>query len=422
MEPEILKFEDIVKGCLKSWKRVIVFTLLTTIIGFLVVSFTKEKVRYEGIFKVVVSQQNKDNDDVDFREYDTKLIGNYIELIRTQKFMSNVVERMNLNVDEKTILSTLNLVNIDKSDFIQIKYTSPTEEQTVKVLEGIGLELKDISDENENVNIQEVEIIDIKKLDESINKVSLLGAFVFGGFGLALATVFIMECIDRTFKTKGELERESKVKVLGNLPNVKNEKNLLVNSKDVDKEYYEAFKSLVFDIKYGAKLKNLKSIAVISSLDNEGSSTICSNLALMLSNDRKVVLVDTKSDNKIEEIFNKIKEFKADLKLSYSENLDVITSKELRNKIKDFDSKEFVDFMDNLKSEYDYVIVNSSSIVGNSDYKAILSNLDAVLLNVKAESTKKDVVKESLRNINYLGVELVGLIFNCGDRFRNKYN
>ena len=68
------------------------------------------------------------------------------------------------------------------------------------------------------------------------------------------------------------------------------------------------------------------------------------------------------------------------------------------------------------------MIVNSSSIVGNSDYKAILSNLDAVLLNVKAESTKKDVVKESLRNINYLGVELVGLIFNCGDRFRNKYN
>lgn len=422
MEPEILKFEDIIKGCLKSWKRVLVFTLLATIIGILVVSFTKEKVRYEGIFKVVVSQQNKDNDDVDFREYDTKLIGNYIELIRTQKFMSNVVKRMDLNVDEKTILSTLNLVNIDKSDFIQIKYTSPSEEQTIKVLEGIGLELKDISDENENVNIQEVEIIDIKELDESINKFSVLGIFVFGGFGLALATVFIMECIDGTFKTKGELERETKVKVLGNLPNVKNEKDLLINSKDIDKEYYEAFKSLVFDIKYGAKLKNLKSIALISSLDNEGSSTVCSNLALMLSNDRKVVLVDTKSDNKIEKIFNKIKESKNNLKLSYSENLDVITSKELRNKIKDFDSKEFVDFMDNLKSEYDYVIVNSSSIVGNSDYKAILSNLDAVILNVKAESTKKDIVKESLKNINYLGVELVGLIFNCGDRFRNKYN
>lgn len=422
MEPEILKFEDIIKGCLKSWKRVLVFTLLATIIGILVVSFTKEKVRYEGIFKVVVSQQNKDNDDVDFREYDTKLIGNYIELIRTQKFMSNVVKRMDLNVDEKTILSTLNLVNIDKSDFIQIKYTSPSEEQTIKVLEGIGLELKDISDENENVNIQEVEIISIKELDESINKFSVLGIFVFGGFGLALATVFIMECIDGTFKTKGELERETKVKVLGNLPNVKNEKDLLINSKDIDKEYYEAFKSLVFDIKYGAKLKNLKSIALISSLDNEGSSTVCSNLALMLSNDRKVVLVDTKSDNKIEKIFNKIKESKNNLKLSYSENLDVITSKELRNKIKDFDSKEFVDFMDNLKSEYDYVIVNSSSIVGNSDYKAILSNLDAVILNVKAESTKKDIVKESLKNINYLGVELVGLIFNCGDRFRNKYN
>ena len=416
MEPEILKFEDIIKGCLKSWKRVLVFTLLATIIGILVVSFTKEKVRYEGIFKVVVSQQNKDNDDVDFREYDTKLIGNYIELIRTQKFMSNVVKRMDLNVDEKIVLSTLNLVNIDKSDFIQIKYTSPSEEQTIKVLEGIGLELKDISDENENVNIQEVEVIDIKKLDESVNKFSILGIFVLGGFGLALATVFIMECIDRTFKTKGELERESKVKVLGNLPNVKNEKNLLVNSKDIDKEYYEAFKSLVFDIKYGAKLKSLKSIAIISSLDNEGSSTVSSNLALMLSNDRKVVLVDTKNDNKIEKIFNK------DSKLSYSENLDIITSMELRNKIKDFDSKEFVDFIDNLKSEYDYVIVNSSSIVGNSDYKAILSNLDAVLLNVKAESTKKDVVKESLRNINYLGVELVGLIFNCGDRFRNKYN
>ena len=422
MEPEILKFEDIIKGCLKAWKRILIFTIITTLIGVLVVAFSKEKVRYEGIFKVVVSEQNRDNNDIDFREYDTKLIGNFIELIRTKKFMANVVERMDLNVDEKIVLSTLNLLNLDKSNFIQIKYTSPTEEQTIRVLEGIGLELKDISEQNENVNIEEVETIDIKKLDESMNKIVVLAAFSLGGFILALATMFIAECIDKTFKTKGELEREAKINVLGNLPKVDDKKDIMINSNNIDKHYYEAFKSLAFDIKYGAKLKSLKSIAVISSLDNEGSSTIASNLALMLSNDKKVILVDTKDNNKIEEIFNKENLTKKDFILSYKNSLNIITNKDLKNKIKSFDSREFVSFIEDLKSKYDYVILNSPSAYINSDYKAVLSNVDGVLLNVKAESTKKEIVKESLKNINYLGINLVGLIFNFGDKFRNKYN
>ena len=35
---------------------------------------------------------------------------------------------------------------------------------------------------------------------------------------------------------------------------------------------------------------------------------------------------------------------------------------------------------------------------------------------------KKDLVKNTIENIDNLDGSLIGLVFNCGDRFRNKYH
>lgn len=45
-----------------------------------------------------------------------------------------------------------------------------------------------------------------------------------------------------------------------------------------------------------------------------------------------------------------------------------------------------------------------------------------MILVVKAESTKKDIIKSSINDIENLGANLLGIVFNFGDRFRNRYH
>lgn len=431
MEPEILKFEDIVRGCLKKWRSILIFTILTTLLGVLVASFTKENIRYQGIFKVIIKADLVNEENGLVSEKDTSLIPNYIELIRTRDFMQNVVDRMDLDVDARVVLKTLNLVNLDKSDFIQVKYTSNSKEQTEKVLEGIGDELLEVISNQENIKANRVESIDITELNESKSKKVIVLMAFFAGLALSSLLAFILECTNKTFKTKGELERELKLTVLGNLPKIDKDKDVLLNSKNVDISYLESLKSLALDIKYGEKNKELKSIAIVSSSDNEGNTTLAANLALMLSKASKVMLLDTDiRNNSISELLNInsekglcniLMDKNYDCIYKYNENLDIIASGNNNNPLLSLDKKEFSDLIIDLKERYDYLIINTPSIIENADFKVVLSKVDGVIFNIKAEGTKKNIAKEALKSINYLGVNLVGVIFNFGDKFRNKY-
>lgn len=431
MEPEILKFEDIVRGCIKRWRIIVIITILTTLIGGVFAVFTKPNIRYQGIFKVFIKETSIDNEIVSINQENTSLIPNYIELIRTRDFMENVVKRTTLDLDAKVVLKTLNLVNLDKSDFIQIKYTSNSKEETQQVLEGIGDELLDVVSKENGIKANKVESIDITELNESKSKKLIVLGSLFGGLILSILAAFIMECINKTFKTKGELERELKINVIGNIPKVDKDNAVLINSDNVDTSYLEAVKSLALDIKYGEKNRGLKSIALVSSLDNEGNSTLATNLALILSEGNKIILLDANiNENSIGKLLNVnsskglidiLENKEIDAIYHYNNNLDIITSGENSNRILSIDKEEFSNLIENLKVKYDYLIINTPSIIGNSDAKVILSKVEGVLFNLKAEETNKSIVKEALKSINYLGINLIGLVFNFGDKFRNKY-
>ena len=58
---------------------------------------------------------------------------------------------------------------------------------------------------------------------------------------------------------------------------------------------------------------------------------------------------------------------------------------------------------------------------GVTDTHLILGNVDGAILVVKAEKTSKLLVRDSVKIINELGENLVGVVFNGADTFRNKF-
>lgn len=435
MEPEILKFEDILRGCLKRWKTIVIFAIFTTILAAFVSGTSDEVITYQGNFKTLIKGAVVVNENGTVVKKDQNLIQNYIELMKTRNFAENALKRTDLKLTPQQILGALTIVNIEKSDFLQIKYLSDDKVQTEKVLEAIKDELLAVAnDYSDDVNISIEEDIAIsEKTDIRNNKLLVVIGFI-GGLVIAFILTFILECLNKTFKTKGELERELRLPVIANIPRVKNRKSLNLSESDNDATVVEAYNSLAADIKFGKENNNIKSIAVTSSIKGEGSTTTAINLALALSNSNKTILIDGNfKSNKISEVL-KVNSNKGlsdiildNLKLenvvvNFNRNLDVLTTGSIaENSISILDSKEFDRLICELGKIYEYIIIDAPALQAVADSKVLSKKVDGMILVVKAESTKKDIIKSSINDIENLGANLLGIVFNFGDRFRNKY-
>lgn len=435
MEPEILKFEDILRGCLKRWKTIVIFAIFTTILAAFVSGTSDEVITYQGNFKTLIKGAVVVNENGTVVKKDQNLIQNYIELMKTRNFVENALKRTDLKLTPQQILGALTIVNIEKSDFLQIKYLSDDKVQTEKVLEAIKDELLAVAnDYSDDVNISIEEDIAIsEKTDIRNNKLLVVIGFI-GGLVIAFILTFILECLNKTFKTKGELERELRLPVIANIPRVKNRKSLNLSESDNDATVVEAYNSLAADIKFGKENNNIKSIAVTSSIKGEGSTTTAINLALALSNSNKTILIDGNfKSNKISEVL-KVNSNKGlsdiildNLKLenvvvNFNRNLDVLTTGSIaENSISILDSKEFDSLICELGKIYEYIIIDAPALQVVADSKVLSKKVDGMILVVKAESTKKDIIKSSINDIENLGANLLGIVFNFGDRFRNKY-
>ena len=435
MEPEILKFEDIIRGCIKRWKSILIFAIFTAILAAIVLGTSNEVITYQGNFKTLIRSEMVLNENGVSVKREPNLVQNVIELMKTRNFAENAIKRTDLNLTPQQVLGSLTLVNIDKSDFVQVKYLSEDKDQTNKIITAIKDELLDVIDDyNEDAIVSIEENVGItEKTDIRNNNLLVVIGFV-GGFGLAFVGSFVLECINKTFKTKGEIERELKKPIIGNIPKINNKNSKFINANNLDKDYIKAFNTMVAEIKYGKTNSNLKSIAVTSSISEEGSTTVAINLALALSNSNRTLLIDTNYENnqlgKLLNVDSKkgltdiiLNKAKAEEVIGKKEkNLDIITTGDIDiNTIALLDSKGFDVLLEDLSNKYDYIVIDTPALQASSETKILLRKVDGNILVVKAESTKKDIVKASLKTIESFGANLIGITFNFGDRFRNKY-
>lgn len=435
MEPEILKFEDIIKGCIKRWKSILVFAICTTILAAIVSGTSNEIITYQGNFKTLIKSDVLVNDNGTIVKKDPNLIQNYIEVMKTRNFAENVIERAGLDLTPQQVLADLSLVNINNSDFVQVKYSSEDKEQTEKVITAIKDELLDVAnDYNEDAEVSIEENVGItEKTDIRNNKLLVLMGLI-GGLGLGVVVAFVLECINKTFKTKGELEREIKLSIIADIPKSKKGYGTIISKDKCDDVFIESYKSLVADLKFSKENLNNKIISITSALKGEGSSTVSTNLALALSEANKVALIDGDFINPsiakylnvdvkkgLEELISRKCDFNDGI-VNVNNNLVLMSpSGDNNSSISLFDSVEFLDLLERLRNEYDFIIIDTPPFKYVADAKVLLKKSDGVILNIKAESTKKDIVKSTIKEINTLGTSIIGLAFNFGDRFRNSY-
>lgn len=140
---------------------------------------------------------------------------------------------------------------------------------------------------------------------------------------------------------------------------------------------------------------------IISSVPNEGKSTVSVNLWKMLAEYEDVV---------------------------YKTNIDqgyiVPVSNLLENPSTLLEDPRMEELLDRLGEDYRYVIVDSPSLDSVSDGALVASYCDGVILVVRSGMTSRKLVRQSLQQLERVGCRLPGTVLNrveTGGRAYKKY-
>jgi len=211
-------------------------------------------------------------------------------------------------------------------------------------------------------------------------------------------------------------------------------RNNVVNSKTT---VSEAFRSLRTNLQFTSVDRKVKSILITSSLPNEGKSTIIKNLAYALAmTGVKVIVVDCDlrnptvhqmfkipnmsgltniivEDDRYEKYVISDKEF---------DNLGIITSGPIPpNPSELIGSNRMKIFLDKLKENYDYVLLDAPPVLLVTDPTVLAPVVDGVILVIQANKTEIEATKRAKEILTNVKANILGAVLNKVKEQRSGY-
>lgn len=178
---------------------------------------------------------------------------------------------------------------------------------------------------------------------------------------------------------------------------------------------------------------NGKLVAISSPNAAEGKSTTAINISIALSQlNKKVLLIDADSRRstvhkklKIEnelgclDIINGTVKFEDVIK-KHNDYLDIVTAgTQASNPSELFSTDIFGDWLNEIKKEYDYVIIDTPPINLVSDALVIAQKCDGLLLIVRADVTTYEAFRRTINSTTELNINVLGVVINGTDSERS---
>lgn len=251
-------------------------------------------------------------------------------------------------------------------------------------------------------------------------------------FGLALGLLLgvclaaLRDYFDNTVKDQETIESITGAGLVGSIPLDKERRSEPAISFDRDNSTIaEAFRKIRTNLQFLAVDNPPRVIVVASSLPGEGKSTTAINLALALAEaEHNVLLVDGDMrrpmlDKYLNVVgvagFSTVLSGAASLpdvlqKTSFS-GLTVLASGPIPpNPSELLGSMAAQKVLGELKSQYDYVIVDSSPLLAVTDAAVLATNADGVLMISRFGQTKREQLAQAMRSLEGVGITPLGAV------------
>ncbi|MBU3144965.1 CpsD/CapB family tyrosine-protein kinase [Clostridium sp. CF012] len=201
----------------------------------------------------------------------------------------------------------------------------------------------------------------------------------------------------------------------------------LIALKNPKSRSAEAFRTLRTNIQFSSLDTELKSILVTSAGSGEGKSTVMANLAItMAESGKRVILIDcdlrkpsihkkmgvTNSMGLTNVLVQNIKKEECMVE-SNVENLFILTSGPIPpNPAELLGTKKMRDFIEDLKNEFDMVLIDAPPVLAVTDAQILSTISDGVIFVASYGEAQKNAMVDAKELIDKVGGKVIGIVFN----------
>lgn len=431
MQEELEMDFSMILPVIRHW---ILLIILFVILGGSIASFYNYSmpIKYESTVTLYVQPQVNESE-VDYQGLLTnqKMVQSYSAMIKTRSIINKTIESLNLDINYESFSSMISVSSNTDTQMIMVTVKDTNKTEVAKMANELATTF--VKEIEKSMGVNNIIIIDPAvepKNPVEPKKTLNLIIGVMGGLMIGFVLSFLLETMNHKIKTHEDVKKYLKIKTLGVIPhnNIDNEMNdkkkVYIKPGEANIRIINEPTSMISEsirmIRTNLNFSDLKLVNITSTMPSEGKSELISNLiASFAMLDKKVLIMDCdlrkpkvhknfalpRNKGVSDIVLSKGTMDYKDAIQKYNANditIDVLTAgSKISNPSELINSKYFGELLNQLRRDYDFVLI---------DCPPISSLTDGVLVSKLCDGTV--YVIESDR-IDY------SLVQNCMDELRN---
>jgi capsular exopolysaccharide synthesis family protein len=438
-----MNIHQILRLLRNRWRSIAVVMLLSLLLASAVNAITTPIYQASTRLFVSTSSTSSVSDIYQGNRFSQERVVSYTELVKGQTLAQRTIDKLQLEMkatDLQTRVSATSkldtvLIKVDVRDESPVRardIANTLSEEFVSMVRELETPRAGEPPDARVIVEQRASIPDKPITPKKLTNL-LTGLFLGSVFGLSLA--LIRDRLDNTVKDENALEQLAGVSVVGAIPqDRKRKESPTINFDSENSPNAEAFRRLRTNLKFLDVDNPPRVIVITSSVPSEGKTTTAINLALSLTEaDSSVLLVDGDlrlprvhqylgliGSVGLSSVLSGATPLSEALQETKFDRLTVLAAGPTPpNPSELLGSATALTLLDELRSSFDFVIIDSSPLLAVTDAAVISARADGALLLAKHGTTRKDQVRQSTKNLEQAGAKTLGSILTMQPRGRN---
>ncbi|WP_341805420.1 CpsD/CapB family tyrosine-protein kinase [Priestia megaterium] len=199
----------------------------------------------------------------------------------------------------------------------------------------------------------------------------------------------------------------------------------------------EQYRLVRTNIEFSSVDKEIKSIVVTSPAPADGKSTTASNLAIVLAQQgKKVLLIDadlrkpsihyifrTENTKGLTSVLTNRFGIETAITKTGISNLSILTSGPIPpNPAELLNSESMRSIMQDLKNKFDYLIFDTPPTLSVTDSQVLSNKCDGIVIVISSGKTTIEEAKNTKKLLSNTGAHLLGVVLNGAELKKENYN
>lgn len=390
----------------------------------------------DGDNDVVMTKQVKDF-------YSKEDIERYSYLIKSDKMVGMVKESLeqtlSRNYSEAAIRSSLTVAKTDVTGIFEIRITGADPEfinAAMAVIIEIYPEYLQTFNSGLGTDVINAPTSPTVKNSDGATKTGFIGFII--GAALIAVIVVLTELLNNTVRSINDIRNKINIKILGTVPYIEvyrsssDEKSahpglLITDERTVNFDFVENFKAIRTKIENINSQNNCKIFAITSTFEDEGKTTVTTNIACALAQKGKsVLLIDcdlrkpavlknlgVKEDKNygLLPIIKGTSTYEESVKFIKSVGIFVLPTGGITSMSTEIlDVEKVHEVFDKAREEFDYIIIDTPPARIVTDCMVLAPFVDSIIYAIRNDYAKIQHISETIEEVASTGVNMAGAI------------